>query len=204
MSMSARQISASNREEMLSVFNRYAHHEHQGERYMTPHEFLQDYLGYLKGNNIDPTTLDILSALVDSNKDQSLFLLAVSNQPFSHFSPIEITITEFIQFESLLLASDSLYRLAFQLFDRRGQGYITFDDFQYIISATKQYKEFPFNFDSDFVCMHFGAKRQRQITYKEFTQILLGNDVQLAKRVFREIPSRFHRWTDHSNLPYLW
>jgi hypothetical protein len=39
---------------------------------MTPHEFLQDYLGYLKGDNIDPTTLDILSALVDLNKDQSL------------------------------------------------------------------------------------------------------------------------------------
>ena len=33
---------------MLSVFNRYAHHEHLGERYMTPNEFLQDYLGYLK------------------------------------------------------------------------------------------------------------------------------------------------------------
>jgi solute carrier family 25 aspartate/glutamate transporter 12/13 len=88
---------------------------------------------------------------------------------------IGITITEFINFESLLLASDSLYRLAFQLFDRQGQSFITFDDFQYIISATKQFKEFPFNFDSDFVQMHFGVKRQRQITYKEFTQILLGN-----------------------------
>jgi solute carrier family 25 aspartate/glutamate transporter 12/13 len=88
---------------------------------------------------------------------------------------IEITITEFINFESLLLASDSLYRLAFQLFDRHGQGFIKFDDFQYIISATKQVKEFPFNFDSDFVRMHFGVNRQRQITYKEFTQILLGN-----------------------------
>ncbi len=74
----------------------------------------------------------------------------------------------------MLVASDSLYRLAFQLFDRRGQGFITFDDFQYIISATKQFKEFPFNFDSDFITEHFGAKRQRQITYKEFTQILLG------------------------------
>jgi len=40
---------------------------------MTPHEFLQDYLGYLKGDNIDPTTLNILSSLVDLNKDQSLF-----------------------------------------------------------------------------------------------------------------------------------
>lgn len=92
---------------------------------------------------------------------------------FSFYS-IEITLKKFIDFESLLLASDSLYRLAFQLFDRQGQGFITFDDFQYIISATKTFKDFPFNFDSEFVTTHFGAKRQRQVTYKEFTQILLG------------------------------
>ena len=143
---------------------------------MTPHEFLQNYLGYLNDTNIDPTTLNILSALVDLNKDQSSSLrMSFENLLFS-LLPIEITQTEFIKFESLLLASDSLYRLAFQLFDRRGQGSITFDDFRYIISATKQFKEFPFNFDSDFVTAHFGSKRQRQITYKEFTKILLGRN----------------------------
>ena len=68
----ARVISSADRTELSTVFNRYAHHEYHGERYMTPHEFLQDYLGYLKGDNIDPTTLDILSALVDLNKDQSI------------------------------------------------------------------------------------------------------------------------------------
>ena len=65
------QVSSASAEEISSVFNRYARHEHRGERYMTPHEFLQDYLGYLKGDNIDPKTLDILSSLVDLNKDQS-------------------------------------------------------------------------------------------------------------------------------------
>jgi Ca2+-binding EF-hand superfamily protein len=94
--------------------------------------------------------------------------------------------TEFINFESLLLASDSLYRLAFQLFDRHGQGFVTFEDFQYIISATKQFREFPFNFDSDFIKMQFGAKRQRQITYKEFTQVLLGKKKKKIKYDDRE------------------
>ncbi|CAF0727392.1 unnamed protein product [Rotaria sp. Silwood1] len=164
-----RQISSANQDAISSVFNRYARHEHLGERYMTPHEFLQDYLGYLKGDNIDPTTLDILASLVDMNKNQ------------------RITIDEFINFESLLLESDSLYRLAFQLFDRRGQGFITFDDFQHIISATKQFKEFPFNFDSDFVRMHFGVKRQRQITYKEFTQILLDFIDEQTIQTFRKL-----------------
>ena len=95
-----------------------------------------------------------------------------------NFSLIGITITEFVNFESLLSASDSLFRLAFQLFDRHGKGFITFDDFEYIISATKQFNEFPFNFNSDFVQLHFGAKRQRQIIYKEFTQILLGKKMK--------------------------
>ncbi|CAF5151950.1 unnamed protein product, partial [Rotaria magnacalcarata] len=97
-----------------------------------------------------------------------------------------ITLTKFINFESLLLASDSLYRLAFQLFDRHGQGFIIFDDFQYIISATKNFKEFPFNFNSDFVTTHFGAKRQRQITYKEFTQILLDFIDEQTIQAFRK------------------
>ncbi|CAF0848755.1 unnamed protein product [Rotaria sp. Silwood1] len=175
--MQSRTISSADGDQLLAVFNRYAHHEDLGERYMTPHEFLQDYLGYLKGDNIDPTTLDILSSLVDLNKDQ------------------KITLTKFINFESLLLASDSLYRLAFQLFDRRGQGFITFDDFQYIISATKQFKEFPFNFDSDFITTHFGAKRQRQITYKEFTQILLDFIDEQTIQTFRKL--------DKENLGYI-
>ncbi|CAF0838050.1 unnamed protein product [Adineta steineri] len=173
----SREISSANHDELLSVFNRYAHHEHLGQLYMTPNEFLQDYLGYLKGDNIDPTTLNILASLVDLNKDQ------------------KITITEFINFEALLTASDSLYRLAFQLFDRHGQGFITFDDFRYIISATKQFKEFPFNFDSEFVHMHFGDKHQRQITYKEFTQILLDFIDEQTIQTFRKF--------DKTNVGYI-
>lgn len=61
----------------MNVFNHYARHEDAGERFMTPHEFLQDYLGYLKGDNIDPKTLDILSSLVDLNKDKSLFIFTL-------------------------------------------------------------------------------------------------------------------------------
>ena len=71
----ARVTSSADHGELLNVFNRYAHHEYLGERYMTPHEFLQDYLGYLIGDSIDPTTLDILSSLVDLNKDQSLLII---------------------------------------------------------------------------------------------------------------------------------
>jgi hypothetical protein len=73
----AQAICTVDREQLLSVFNRYARHEHAGERYMTPHEFLQDYLGYLQDEHVEPVTLDILSSLVDLNKDQSLSVVIV-------------------------------------------------------------------------------------------------------------------------------
>ena len=73
---------STNHDEILAVFNRYARHEHLGQRYMTPNEFLQDYLGYLKGDNIDPTTLNILGSLVDLNKNHSLFFKKINKNQF--------------------------------------------------------------------------------------------------------------------------
>lgn len=69
--LSVKKTPSAQRDDLQVVFNRYARHEDAGQRYMKPYEFLQDYLGYLKGDNIDPKTLDILSSLVDLNKDQS-------------------------------------------------------------------------------------------------------------------------------------
>ncbi|CAF1085127.1 unnamed protein product [Didymodactylos carnosus] len=178
-------ISSANRTELRAVFDKYAHHVYQNENYMTPHEFVQDYLCYLKGDNIETKTLDILSSLVDLNKDQ------------------RITFTEFQQFESLLLASDSLYRLAFQLFDKTGHGLITFESFQDIITSTSFYKKFPFNFDSEFITLHFGAKRQRQINYKDFTQILLDFIDEQTIQAFKTMDNSNQGYITLKNFDYI-
>lgn len=52
--------------------------------------------------------------------------------------------------------------------------YIIFfqDNFKEIISHTEINKTFPFDFNCDFIKMNFGADRQRQMTYQEFSQII--------------------------------
>lgn len=43
------------------------------------------------------------------------------------------------------------------------------------MNHTNLQKSVPFDFDSDFVKLHFGHDKKKQITYAEFTQILHVN-----------------------------
>ena len=46
------------------------------------------------------------------------------------------------------------------------------DEFEDIINHTTLNREIPFNFDCDFIKLHFGTKKDRKITYSEFTQLI--------------------------------
>ena len=46
------------------------------------------------------------------------------------------------------------------------------DEFRRTLEHTEINKFVKFNFDTDFVRLHFGEKRDRQISYSEFTQVL--------------------------------
>jgi solute carrier family 25 aspartate/glutamate transporter 12/13 len=46
------------------------------------------------------------------------------------------------------------------------------DEFSSIIKETSLHNSFPFPFDSDFVKLYFGKKRDRAVTYSEFSQFL--------------------------------
>jgi solute carrier family 25 aspartate/glutamate transporter 12/13 len=46
------------------------------------------------------------------------------------------------------------------------------DEFEDIIKHTTLNREIPFNFNCDFIKLHFGAKKDRKITYSEFTQLI--------------------------------
>jgi solute carrier family 25 aspartate/glutamate transporter 12/13 len=95
----------------------------------------------------------------------------------------------------MLCSPDVLYRAAFQLFDTRGSGLISFgkliiilflkqiftqkntffffqENFKEIIGHTVISKEMPFNFECDFITNNFGKNRDKQINYQEFTQII--------------------------------
>lgn len=42
-----------------------------------------------------------------------------------------------------------------------------------MFGQTTIHQHIPFNWDSEFVQLHFGKERQRHLTYAEFTQFLL-------------------------------
>lgn len=46
------------------------------------------------------------------------------------------------------------------------------DEFEEIIKHTTLHQEIPFNFNSEFLRLHFGKDKQREINYAEFTQLL--------------------------------
>uniref|UniRef100_A0A7N6ASC2 EF-hand domain-containing protein n=1 Tax=Anabas testudineus TaxID=64144 RepID=A0A7N6ASC2_ANATE len=79
-----------------------------GERFMTPGDFVQRYLGLHTQIHHNPKTVQLIAAVADTTKDGL------------------ISFQEFLAFESLLCAPDALFIVAFQLFDKTGTGTISF------------------------------------------------------------------------------
>lgn len=47
------------------------------------------------------------------------------------------------------------------------------EDVKQVFEQTTIHQHIPFNWDSEFVQLHFGKERKRHLTYAEFTQFLL-------------------------------
>jgi solute carrier family 25 aspartate/glutamate transporter 12/13 len=117
-------------------------------------DFVQKYLGVLDSKDCDLDTLKLIAGIIDTSKDGF------------------ISFPEFVAFEGLLCVADALYFIAFRLFDTNGNGLISFDEFEKVIRHTTLYKKIPFNMDGKFVRMYFGRKKNRVVTYAEFSQFL--------------------------------
>jgi hypothetical protein len=61
---------------------------------------------------------------------------------------------------------------AFQLFDKDGDGLVSCSEFEQIIKQTTLQKQIPFNLDGQFVRLYFGEKKDRVVTYTEFSQFI--------------------------------
>ncbi|KAK6969924.1 calcium-binding mitochondrial carrier protein Aralar2, partial [Biomphalaria glabrata] len=132
----------------------YASQVVQGEKYMSYSEFVLNYLQLLDADKYDEYTHKVFASCVDTSRDGL------------------ISFSEFQGFEALLCAPDAMYALAFQIFDRNGNGYITYDEFQDIIKHTTLHQFIPFDFDSEFIKLHFGKDKSRKVTYTDFTQLI--------------------------------
>lgn len=54
---------------LFDVFQKYATHTLNDERYMTAHDFVVSYLGLLQPDNFNDTTMNILAGIADTTKD---------------------------------------------------------------------------------------------------------------------------------------
>ncbi|XP_059174414.1 electrogenic aspartate/glutamate antiporter SLC25A13, mitochondrial-like isoform X4 [Physella acuta] len=134
---------------------------------MTYSDLILKYMQLLDLENYDPYTFNVFASCVDTSRDGL------------------ISFSEFQGFEALLCAPDAMYALAFQIFDRNGNGFITCDEFEDIIKHTTLHQSIPFNFESDFMQLHFGKDKSRKVTYSEFTQLIHDFHEEHAWQAFR-------------------
>ncbi|XP_062862018.1 electrogenic aspartate/glutamate antiporter SLC25A12, mitochondrial-like [Trichomycterus rosablanca] len=139
-----------------------------GEHYMTPADFVQNYLGLHTQANHNPNTVQLIAGVADTTKDGL------------------ISFQEFLAFESVLCAPDALNLVAFQLFDKTGTGDISFENVRDIFSQTTVHHHIPFNWNCEFIHLHFGQDLKKHLNYLEFTQFLQELQLEHARQAFAQ------------------
>ncbi|KAJ3591768.1 hypothetical protein NHX12_006900, partial [Muraenolepis orangiensis] len=140
--------------DLKAVFLKYASVVEDGEPHMTPGDFVQNFLSLHTEPRHNPRTVELLAGVADTTKDGL------------------ISFQEFRAFESVLCAPDALFIVAFQLFDKTGTGDISFENVRDILSQTTVHHHIPFNWDCEFIRLHFGHERKKLLSYAEFIQFL--------------------------------
>ncbi|KAG7502144.1 calcium-binding mitochondrial carrier protein Aralar1 isoform X1 [Solea senegalensis] len=135
---------------------------------MTPCDFVQSYLGLHTQPYHNPRTVELIAGVADTTKDGL------------------ISFQEFLAFESVLCAPDALFIVAFQLFDKNGTGNISYENVRDIFSQTTVHHHIPFNWDCDFIRLHFGHERNKNLSYTEFTQFLQELQLEHARQAFAQ------------------
>ncbi|XP_078085535.1 electrogenic aspartate/glutamate antiporter SLC25A13, mitochondrial [Mustelus asterias] len=154
--------------ELRTIFLKYATVEKNGERYMSPDDFVRRFLNLRNGMESNPETVKLLTGAVNQSKTGL------------------ISFQDFLAFESVLRSPDALYVVAFQLFDQNGSGEVSFDDIKQIFSQTGIHQRIPFNWNSEFVDLYFGKDRKQHLKYKEFSQFLLALQQEHARQAFMQ------------------
>ncbi|KAK7125048.1 hypothetical protein R3I94_019188 [Phoxinus phoxinus] len=154
--------------ELRSIFLKYASVEKNGEQYMSPDDFVSKFLHAQTDIRLSKEATVLLAGVLDQTKNGL------------------ISFQEFLAFESVLCAPDALFVVAFQLFDKTGNGIATFEDVKQVFGQTTIHQHIPFNWNSEFVQLHFGAERKKHLNYGEFTQFLLEMQLEHARQAFAQ------------------
>uniref|UniRef100_A0A8C7L394 Solute carrier family 25 member 12 n=1 Tax=Oncorhynchus kisutch TaxID=8019 RepID=A0A8C7L394_ONCKI len=161
-------LRSSERERKRELENHASVVDADGEKLMTPGDFVQKYLGLHTQIHHNPKTVQLIAGVADTTKDGL------------------ISFQEFLAFESVLCVPDALFIVAFQLFDKTGTGDISFENVRDIFSQTTVHHHIPFNWDCEFIRLHFGHDRKKRLSYLEFTQFLQELQLEHARQAFAQ------------------
>lgn len=160
-------VKRANTERLREIFHKYASVVQNGEKFMLASDFVRGFLGLYKDPNYNTNSVKLLGGIIDTSKDGL------------------ISFPEFQAFEALLCGPDALYKAAFQLFDTKGSGYVTFEEYEEVMKQTTLHQRIPFDFDSDFIKLYFGKDKKRIVTYAEFSQFLHDFHEEHAIQAFK-------------------
>uniref|UniRef100_A0A669EE05 Solute carrier family 25 member 13 n=1 Tax=Oreochromis niloticus TaxID=8128 RepID=A0A669EE05_ORENI len=152
--------------ELKAIFEKYASVKKNEEYFMSAQDFVSRFLHAHTDILLTSEATNLLAGVVDQKKDGL------------------ISFQEFVAFESVLCAPDSLFMVAFLLFDKTGNGITTFEDVKQVFGQTTIHQHIPFNWNCEFIRLHFGTKRNKQLSYGEFTQFLLEMQLEHARQAF--------------------
>ncbi|CAL8294259.1 unnamed protein product [Merluccius merluccius] len=144
----------------------YASIKKNDDLFMCPEDFVTQFLHAHTDIRLSQGATTLLAGVVDQKKDGL------------------ISFQEFVAFESVLCAPDALFMVAFLLFDKAGNGMTTFEDVKQVFSQTTIHQHIPFNWDCEFMRLHFGSGHTRHLSYGEFTQFLLEMQLEHARQAF--------------------
>ncbi|XP_065665065.1 electrogenic aspartate/glutamate antiporter SLC25A13, mitochondrial isoform X2 [Hydra vulgaris] len=153
--------------DLRTVFNKYATIEKDGERFMSPTALVRDFL-LMDGAFANEKTLSLLSGVVNQSKDGL------------------ISFHEFQAFETLLCKPDAKFRVVFEMFDKNRKGSVTFDEFKKVFDSQLNAQKYPFNYESEFIKNYFGAEKDVQVNYHEFTQLITDLNKEYMKQLFQQ------------------
>ncbi|KAF4518896.1 hypothetical protein B566_EDAN015288 [Ephemera danica] len=160
-------LKRANTERLRDIFSKYASKEVDGEKFMTPTDFVRGFLGLFPDANYNQDSVNLLGGIIDTSKDGL------------------ISFPEFQAFEGLLCVPDALYKTAFQLFDTNGNGMVAFDEFVEVMSKTTLNQRIQFDMNGGFVKLYFGKEKKRVVSYAEFSQFLHDFHEEYAVEAFR-------------------
>ncbi|KAM6959219.1 electrogenic aspartate/glutamate antiporter SLC25A13, mitochondrial [Aplochiton taeniatus] len=152
--------------ELKAIFEKYASVKRNEESFMSPEDFVSRFLHAHTDIRLSKEASVLLAGVVDQKKDGL------------------ISFQEFVAFESVLCAPDALFMVAFLLFDKTGNGEANYENVKQVFSQTTIHQHIPFNWDSEFMRLHFGTERKKHLTYGEFTQFLLEMQLEHARQAF--------------------